>query len=185
MRLPLWRVAEFVNGQGEFEPEVIAEGYSIDSRTIRHGELFLAVKGERLDGHDFLEPALAAGASAAVVSRSRAGGFPQKQKLIVVDDPLIALQELGHAVRMLWGKKLVGVTGSAGKTTTKDIIAHVLARKLRVIKSQGNLNNHFGLPLQLLRIEQEHEVAVIEMGMSHAGEITRLCEIARPDCGVV
>jgi UDP-N-acetylmuramoyl-tripeptide--D-alanyl-D-alanine ligase len=185
MRLPLWRVAEFVNGQGEFEPEVIAEGYSIDSRTIRRGELFLAVKGERLDGHDFVEPALAAGAAAVVVARSRADGFPQKQKLIVVEDPLPALQELGHAVRMLWGKKLVGVTGSAGKTTTKEIIAHVLARKLRVIKSQGNLNNHFGLPLQLLKIEPEHEVAVIEMGMSHAGEIARLCEIARPDCGVV
>ncbi len=88
-------------------------------------------------------------------------------------------------MRRLWGKPLIGVTGSAGKTTTKETIAHVLATRHKVLKSQGNLNNHFGMPLQLLKLEPEHEIAVIEMGMSHAGEITALAKLAQPDCGVV
>ncbi|HEX7958717.1 MAG TPA: UDP-N-acetylmuramoyl-tripeptide--D-alanyl-D-alanine ligase [Terriglobales bacterium] len=185
MRLPLWRVAEIMGARGEFSPEIIAEGYSIDSRSIQPGELFFAVKGERLDGHDFVEAALSAGAAAAVVSERRSGEFSNRKKLILVNDTLTALQDLGRGVRVLWGKKLIGVTGSAGKTTAKEIVAHVLSRKFRVLKSQGNLNNHFGLPLQLLKLENEHEVAVIEMGMSHAGEIAALCNIARPEWGVV
>ena len=185
MRLPLRKVRELLSGEGDFGPEVFAEGYSIDSRSIKQGQLFFAVKGERLDGHDYVEAALQAGAVAAVVAKDRVAEYSNRQKLISVTDPLAALQHLGHAVRMLWGKKLIGVTGSAGKTTTKEIVAHVLARKFRTFKSQGNLNNHFGLPLQLLQLEPEHEIAVIEMGMSHAGEIAALCQIARPDWGIV
>src|SRR5262249_18460207 len=110
MRLPLWRVAEILTGQGEYDPEAVAEGYSIDSRSIQRGDLFFAVKGERLDGHDFVELALDAGAAAAVVSRHRISEFSNRRKLIGVNDTLTALQELGRGVRVLWGKKLIGVT---------------------------------------------------------------------------
>jgi UDP-N-acetylmuramoyl-tripeptide--D-alanyl-D-alanine ligase len=185
MKLPLWRVAEFVQASGKFDGDQVAGGYSIDSRTLQPGDLFFAVRGERLDGHDYVEKALQAGASGAVIAIDQAERFAASGKVLIVKDTLVALQRLGAAVRRLWGKRLVGVTGSAGKTTTKDVIAHVLSTRFRVLKSQGNLNNHFGLPLQLLKLEAEHDIAVIEMGMSHAGEITALCEIAKPDWGVV
>src|SRR5439155_7894955 len=96
-----------------------------------------------------------------------------------------ALQNLAAAVRRVWGKPLIGITGSAGKTTTKESIAHVLATRFKILKSEGNFNNHFGLPLMLLKLEPEHDVAVIEMGMSHAGEIRELAKIAQPEIGVV
>lgn len=185
MKLPLWRVAEFVQASGKFDGEQVAGSYSIDSRTLQPGDLFFAVRGERLDGHDYVDKALQAGASGAVIAIDQADRFGRSGKVLIVKDTLVALQRLGAAVRRLWGKRLVGVTGSAGKTTTKDVMAHVLSTRFRVLKSQGNLNNHFGLPLQLLKLEAEHDIAVIEMGMSHAGEITALCEIAKPDWGVV
>ncbi len=185
MKLNLSRAAEFMQATGEFDPATLASGYSIDSRTLRPGELFFAVRGERLDGHDYVEAALAKGAVAAVVEATQLPRFASKKRLLVVTDSLMALQHLGAAVRRLWGKALIGVTGSAGKTTTKEAIAHVLGTRHRVLKSQGNLNNHFGMPLQLLKLEPEHEIAVIEMGMSHAGEITALAKLAAPDCGVV
>ena len=185
MKLSLAQVAGFTQANGTFHAEAVASAYSIDSRTIQPGELFFAVRGERLDGHDFVAAALAKGAVAAVVAREQAGRFADQSRLLAVEDPLGALQQLAAAVRKLWGKPLIGVTGSAGKTTTKEIIAHVLATKYNVLRSQGNLNNHFGLPLQLLKLEPEHEIAVIEMGMSHAGEITALAKLAQPNCGVV
>ncbi len=165
--------------------EELAQGYSIDTRTIRSGELFFAVKGERLDGHDFVGAALEKGAAAAVVQKNELHRYPDKSRLLAVDDTLAALQTLATVVRKLWGKPLVGVTGSAGKTTTKEAIAHVLSAHFRVLKSEGNFNNHFGLPLMLLKLEPEHDVAVIEMGMSHAGEIRALAKIAQPEIGVV
>ena len=185
MKLTLGRIAEFISGSGRFRAEVVAQGYSIDSRTLQPGELFFAVKGERLDGHDFVSQALEGGAAAAVVRADRRAYFPPRARLIAVDDTLAAMQNLAAAVRRSWGKPVVGITGSAGKTTTKEAIAHVLATRFRVHKSEGNLNNHFGLPLMLLRLEPEHEVAVIEMGMSHLGEIRALAAIAQPDMGVV
>src|SRR5271165_6606651 len=185
MKLTIARVAEFISAVGEFDPEHLAQGYSIDSRTVRAGQLFFAVKGERLDGHDFVEQALEKGAVAAVVRKDQLGRYPVKAKLLAVDDTLVALQTLATAVRKLWGKPLIGVTGSAGKTTTKEGIAHVLSARFGVLKSEGNFNNHFGLPLMLLKLEPEHDVAVIEMGMSHAGEIRALAEIAQPEIGVV
>jgi len=185
MRLPLSRIAEFIQASGRFDHAAAAEGYSIDTRTLRPGELFFAIKGERLDGHAFVEPALQKGAVAAVIAASRLSCFHDHGRLIVVDDTTLALQRLGAAARRLWGGKLIAVTGSAGKTTTKECIAHVMAGQFHVLKSLGNLNNHWGLPLQLLRLEPQHEFAVIEMGMNHAGEIAALARIAAPDVGVV
>jgi UDP-N-acetylmuramoyl-tripeptide--D-alanyl-D-alanine ligase len=185
MKLTLGKIAEFISATGAFPSEEIAHAYSIDSRTVGPGQLFFAVKGERLDGHDFVEQALGKGAVAAVVRRDRLESFSDKSRLLAVEDTLVALQSLARSVRRLWGKPLVGVTGSAGKTTTKEAIAHVLSTRFRVLKSEGNFNNHFGLPLMLLKLELEHDLAVIEMGMSHAGEIRALAEIAQPEVGVV
>lgn len=165
-----------------------AQGYSIDSRTVNAGELFFAVRGERLDGHDFIEAALKRGAIAAVVSRARVANLPDSVlavPLLIAEDTLAALQSLAGHIRRQWGRRVVAVTGSAGKTTTKEAAAVALGAGFNVLKSQGNLNNGFGLPLQLLRLEPEHEFAVMEMGMNHLGEIAALCRVAAPDWGVV
>lgn len=167
---------------------LVASGCSIDSRTVGRGELFFAVRGERLDGHDYVAAAIERGAVAAVVSRARVATLPDAAlavPLLIAEDPLLALQALAAHVRRQWGKRVVAVTGSAGKTTTKEAIAAALGAKYNVLKSIGNLNNAFGLPLQLLRLEPEHEYAVIEMGMNHLGEIATLARIAAPDWGVV
>ena len=179
-----WSAAEIVAGADS----TTATGYSIDSRTLQPGDLFFAIRGERFDGHDFVASALERGAGAAVIVRDRVPSVTDattKYPLLSTDDPLAALQRLAAAVRRHWGKRLVAITGSAGKTTTKEAVAAVLATRFAVLKSQGNLNNGYGLPLQLLRLEPEHDVAVVEMGMSAAGEITALCHIAAPDWGIV
>jgi UDP-N-acetylmuramoyl-tripeptide--D-alanyl-D-alanine ligase len=197
MKLPLWRIAEYLGVKetelgAPFKRDALATGYSIDSRTIQPGEVFFAVRGEKMDGHDFVEQALEKGAIAAVVSNEKlvtltAHVAPGEVEavLIPVDDTLIALQLVAQAVRRLWERPLIAVTGSAGKTTTKEAIAHVLATRFRVHKSEGNFNNQFGLPLMLLKLEPEHDCAVVELGMSHLGEITALAQIAQPDTGVV
>jgi UDP-N-acetylmuramoyl-tripeptide--D-alanyl-D-alanine ligase len=167
---------------------LVVSGYSIDSRTVAPGELFFAVRGERLDGHDFVLAALDRGAVAAVVSRSRVAQLPDAAlavPLLIAEDPLLALQSLATHVRRQWGRRVVAITGSAGKTTTKEAVAAALGARFSVLKSRGNLNNTFGLPLELLRIEPEHEFAVVEMGMNHPGEIAALARIAAPDWGVV
>jgi len=185
MKLPLARIEEFLGATGECELKEVAQGYSIDSRTVQPGDLFFAVKGERLDGHDFVQQALERGAVSAVVRKDQLARYSVKTCLLAVDDTLVALQTLATAIRRLWGKPVVGITGSVGKTTTKEAIAHVLSSNYKVLKSEGNLNNHFGLPLMLLKLQPEHEIAVIEMGMSHAGEISALAKIAQPETGVV
>jgi UDP-N-acetylmuramoyl-tripeptide--D-alanyl-D-alanine ligase len=167
---------------------ITALGYSIDSRTIAPGELFFAVRGERFDGHDFVAAAVEHGAAAAVVSRARVATLPDAAlavPLLIAEDPLTALQALATHVRRIWGKRVVAVTGSAGKTTTKEAIATALSAGLNLLESRGNLNNEFGLPMQLLRLEPEHDIAVVEMGMNHLGEIAALARIAAPDWGVV
>ncbi len=195
MTLTLGQIADILHAEGDFPTTAVATGYSIDSRTLAAGDLFFAVRGDRVDGHDYIEAALANGAIAAVVSQR---WLPQPTvdatKLLRVPDEdtdcvLSALQRLAHATRKFWSergdKRVIGVTGSAGKTTTKDCIATVLSTTFKILKTEGNLNNHFGLPLQLLRLQPEHEVAVLEMGMNHAGEITALARIAAPDWAVV
>lgn len=184
MKLPLWRIAEFTGARGDFDPDLVATGYSIDSRTINPGDLFFAISGTRFDGHDYVKDALEKGAAAAVVGPGRVLEA-DAQRILVVQDTLTALQSVGAAARRLWGKPLLAVTGSAGKTTTKDILAELLGTRFRVMKSTGNLNNHIGLPLQLVRLEPEHDTAVVEMGMNHAGEIRALGKLAHHDLAVV
>lgn len=184
MKLPLWRIAEFVGSRGECDQEAVAMGYSIDSRTLNAGDLFIAIAGERFDGHNYVQAALEKGAVGAIVEAGKkVAGDPLR--LLQVEDSLKALQLLGAAARRLWGKPLLAVTGSAGKTTTKEILAHILTTRFRVMKSSGNLNNHIGLPLQLLRLEAEHDLGVVEMGMNHAGEIRALGALAHHDLAVV
>ena len=185
MKLPLWRVAELTSACGTFDREAVAEDYSIDSRTVKPGQLFFAIRGERLNGHDYVPAALEAGAIAAVIEKLEASRFTDHSQLLQVTDTTAALQALGAGVRRLWGKPLIAITGSAGKTTTKEATAHVLGARWQVLKSEGNLNNQFGLPLQLLRLDSGHDLAVVELGMSHAGEIAALTALAQPNVGVV
>ena len=187
-----WTIEEVARALGVRPPGGVDSlarlaGVSINSRTVARGELFVAIHGPRHDGHDFVVAALEAGALAGVVAADRLPGYaePHRSKLLAVPDPLAALQGLAQAVRTGWGRRLAAVTGSAGKTTTKEILAALLAARFRVLKSEGNLNNEYGLPLQLLRLDEADEAAVVELGMSHAGELKRLAEIARPDVGVV
>lgn len=195
MKLTLGQIADWIHAEGDFDSHAEALAYSIDSRTIGAGELFFAVKGERADGHDFVEAAMANGAVAAVVSQRwlAPANFDECRLLRVPDDcedcVLGAMQGLARRVRESWaahgGKRVIGITGSAGKTTTKECVAAVLQTTFNVLKTEGNLNNHFGVPLQLLRLQPEHDVAVLEMGMNHAGEIRALARIAKPDWAVV
>jgi UDP-N-acetylmuramoyl-tripeptide--D-alanyl-D-alanine ligase len=190
MTLTLGQVADYIHAEGDFDLQSCVEGCSIDSRTVAAGELFFAVTGEQFDGHQFVEAALKAGAVAAVVSTRWVipAEVPADRVLRVPDSEdcvLKALQSLARAVRRAWAGRVIGITGSAGKTTTKECVAAVLAARFHVLKSAGNLNNGYGVPLQLLRLQPEHEVAVIEMGMNRAGEIAALAAIARPDWGVV
>lgn len=190
MKLTLGQIADWIHAEGDFTTKLEAVGYSIDSRTIGAGELFFAVAGERVDGHDYVEAALANGAVAAVVSQHwLAPDEIEACRLLRVpeseDCVLRAMQTLATRVRETWDGRVIGVTGSAGKTTTKEMTAAVLSSRYRVLKSEGNLNNHFGMPLQLLKLEPEHEVAVLEMGMNHAGELRALASIAKPDWAVV
>jgi len=192
MKLLLSRIADFIGATGATGPaatsqcdlRATAQGYSIDSRTVQPGELFIAVKGERLDGHDFVEQALNRGAIAAVIEKGQLARY-SNAAMLAVDDTLVALQTLATAVRKIWGKTAIAVTGSMGKTTTKEAMAHLLAIKYRVHSTKGNFNNHFGLPLGLLTLEPEYDLAVVEMGMSHPGEIAALARIALPNQAVV
>jgi UDP-N-acetylmuramoyl-tripeptide--D-alanyl-D-alanine ligase len=167
---------------GSISENTPVRGWSIDSRSIHPGDLFFAIKGQHFDGHVFLPAVFEAGAAAAVVSEPVVNpGGPVLQ----VRDTIEALQQLARRVRQEWSKPIIAITGSAGKTSTKDIIGALLSVRFAVAKTAGNLNNHIGLPLTLLRLPPGADLAVVEMGMNHAGEIRALAAIAQPQVGVV
>jgi UDP-N-acetylmuramoyl-tripeptide--D-alanyl-D-alanine ligase len=177
--LQLFDTANLLRSEGT---GLVAQGWSIDSRTIAPGDVFFAIPGEHNDGHTFVREVFAKGAVAAVVSHcvADAGG-----RQLRVENTVAALQRLAAWARQRWGRTIVGVTGSAGKTTTKDVIAALLATHYRTGKTTGNYNNYLGLPLSLLRLPDQAEVGVIELGMNHAGEIRDLARLAKPQIGVV
>ncbi|MFD2679246.1 UDP-N-acetylmuramoyl-tripeptide--D-alanyl-D-alanine ligase [Bacillus seohaeanensis] len=160
------------------------KGVSIDTRTIEKGNLFIPFKGEKVDGHRYVEQALEKGASAALWEKG-VPNPPKNTPLIIVEDGLLALQALANEYRHQLNLKVVGVTGSNGKTTTKDMIAKMLSVKYNVKKTAGNFNNHIGLPLTILSLNEDTEVAVLEMGMSGFGEIELLSNISHPDAAIV
>ncbi len=165
------------------------KGVSIDSRNIKEGELFVALKGDRFDGHDFVPDAIKKGAWGALVERveleSKFASLGGIKNILPVEDTLFALQELSHLHRKKFSIPLVGITGSNGKTTTKEMLAGVLKQKGPVLKNEGNLNNHIGVPLTLLKLNGKHKTAVVEMGMSAPGEIDTLSRLVSPTVGVI
>ncbi len=174
------------------DPVAGMAGVSIDSRAVRAGELFLAIRGPRHDGHNFVAETLSGGAVAGVVAREKLQDYPDeiRRKLFAVDDTLVALHRLASRACEIWrrakpGRRIGAVAGSIGKTTTKEIFAALVGARFRVLKTQGNLNNEYGLPLTLLQLDDQYDAAVVEMGMSHRGELARLAQIAPPDVGVI
>lgn len=182
MRATLGEIAAALGLEPPASPLIPIEGWSVDSRTIQPGELFFALKGPRHDGHDFVGQALRRGAAAAVVERPPEGAAGP---LLIVPDAQGALEALAAWARGRFAGRVVAVTGSAGKTTAKEVIGALLASAFPVGKSAGNLNNHVGVPLSLLRLPEEAQAAVLELAMNHPGEIRRLAALARPQVGVV
>ncbi|MEW6182597.1 MAG: UDP-N-acetylmuramoyl-tripeptide--D-alanyl-D-alanine ligase [Bacillota bacterium] len=172
--------AELVRG----DPSRIATAVTTDSREVKPGALFFALAGERYDGHHFTGEALDRGAAGVVVSRA-VPATGAASVVLLVPDVLAALGKLARYIRRLAGVFLIGVTGSTGKTSTKDVMAAVLAVRYRVLATRGNLNNEIGVPLTLLRLETGHKVAVVEMAMRGAGEIAALADVCRPDAAVI
>ena len=161
-------------------------GFSIDTRTIRPGDLFIAIRGDRFDGNAYVRDAARKGAVGAIVSDPALATAPDLGAipLIVVPDTVAALQQLGQWVRRDSGAAIVAVTGSAGKSTTKEITADFLSAKYNVFRNRGNLNNHIGLPLSLLELRAGPDIGVLELGMNHAGEISALVKLAEPEVRV-
>jgi UDP-N-acetylmuramoyl-tripeptide--D-alanyl-D-alanine ligase len=181
-------VARVTGGQViQGDPETPIDSISIDSRTLRPGQFFVAIRGERFDGHRFVPDALARGAAGAMIGAplEPAGGSPGRAAAILrVSDTTRGLQALARDVRRRSGTRVVAITGSTGKTTTKEITAEFLAGRYRVFRNRGNLNHHIGLPLSLFELRSQPEIAVVELGMNHPGEIRTLVGIAEPDVRV-
>ena len=168
------------------DPHLIVKGVTTDSRRDQFGELFLALRGDNFDGHRFVDDSRARGAVGVVVERGFAfASLPPEYAVLEVDDTLQAYQRIAARYRQTLRARVVAITGSNGKTSTKDFVAAVLTCKYRVLKTEGNLNNHIGVPKMLLRAAAADEMLVLEMGMNHPGEIKPLAEMARPEVGII
>src|SRR6184192_455382 len=184
--LSILQIAELSGAKLEQgDGKTLIERISTDSRTIKKGELFVALRGENFDGHKFVEATAKAGAAGAIVDLKWNGKVPGKFVIIRAEDTLLAYQNLAANYRKALSLKVLAITGSNGKTSTKDFAASVLGRKFRVTKTQGNFNNHVGLPRTILEADSEHEVGVWEIGMNHPGEVAPLAKIAAPDAAII
>ena len=185
--ITLAQLLEAVHGTllGDFRDEnVIVQRVDTDSRTIHSGSLFIPLVGERFDGHAYIGKSLENGAVGTLTDHELADYRPDKF-YVLVPDTLLALGDLAAYYRSKFDVKIIAVTGSVGKTTSKDMAAAVLSQKFRVLKTDGNFNNNIGVPKTLFRLSHEHQVAVVEMGMNHVGEIDYLTRIARPDAAII
>ena len=188
MTLPLWTLADLVAAMGARvvgSPAEAIEGISIDSRSIGEGDAFFAIKGDSRDGHEFVAGALGRGAALAVVAEAKLAELPADGRYVVVDDVLEGLIRLGRAARARTGARIVAVTGSVGKTSTKEALRHVLAEQGKTHASVASYNNHWGVPLTLARMPADSAFGIFEIGMNHAGEITPLVAMVRPHVAVV
>lgn len=168
-------------------PEAEATGLGIDSRKVKRNDLFVAIRGPRYDGHDFIEQALSSGAAGAVANDgwARLASVSRGSSLIAVPETLAALHRFIEKYRARFDIRMIAITGTNGKTTTKEMVFHMASGSLRVLKNQGNLNNQYGLPLSLADLGPEHQAAVMELGMSSFGEIETLCRMAKPEIGII
>jgi len=168
------------------DENLVLDNFSKDTRTIQKDDIYVGIKGENTDGNLFVEDAFSKGAKAAIIEHidNNIKEKYQDRTIILVKDSIVALQELAKYKRSLCDIKVVAITGSVGKTSTKDMVASVLEKKYKVLKTIGNNNNHIGLPLTILRLKDE-EVMVLEMGMNHFGELSLLTDIAKPTIGVI
>jgi UDP-N-acetylmuramoyl-tripeptide--D-alanyl-D-alanine ligase len=184
--LSLSQIAEFAAAEiVRGNTETLISRVSTDSRTIKARDFFVALRGEHFDAHNFLEQVAHAGAAGALVSRDPPPGLPKTFAIVRAADTLVAYQNLAANYRKTLPLKVLGITGSNGKTSTKDFAASILGRAFRVTKTEGNFNNHVGLPRTILEANRDHQFAVWELGMNHPGEIAALARIASPDAGLI
>lgn len=184
--LPLAIIAQYASGAIDTgDPGVIITRISTDSRTLQRGDLFVPIRGENFDGHRFIEQAAERGASGALVEREWNGKVPDGFALVRVADTLIGYQQIAAGYRRSLPLQVIAITGSNGKTSTKDFVAAALARRFRVTKTEGNFNNHVGLPRTILEANSADEIAVWELGMNHPGEIAALAAIAQPNVAII
>ena len=184
MKKKLTKIADWLQATGQHIEEVTVNGVAIDSRNVKKGDLFIPFRGEHVNGHKFVKGAIENGASASLWMKDEPNP-PKGIPLVFVDDPAAALQEMASAYRNELTCKVIGITGSNGKTSTKDLVASVLAPYFNVRKTEGNFNNELGLPLTILSLNDETEYAVLEMGMSGFGEISFLSQLAKPDYVII